>query len=174
MAIPLNQLRFEYVPDDEAVIALKEQEQRYNDSRRRKKKARLSFGECDTRRWSGDSDTLNQNDNIDSIIPIPDYVKAKIDREEDNRKKGGLKNALSFEYSNWKHTGVIEASDIVQVHRAIHVDPFSRTEKLGTPSLRLSQTKYVKSNTLSVILPSVQGTLYKNRISKKTDLTEKW
>lgn len=167
-----NFCRFLYITDDEALIALREQEQRYN-SRRRRKKARISFGESDARRWSGDSQTINKRDKIDTTVPLPDYLKAKIDREEDIRKKGGLKNAITHGAMNWLHAGVIRASEIVQVHPAAHVDPYSKTDQLGTPSLRLSQTPYVKSNTFSVILPSMQGKLVKQHFPS-ADMTEKW
>ncbi len=151
---------------------MREQEQRYN-SRRRRKKARISFGESDARRWSGDSHTINKSDKIDTTVPLPDYLKAKIDREEDIRKKGGLKNTMAHGAMNWLHAGEIRASDIVQVHPAAHVDPYSKSDQLGTPSLRLSQTPYVKSNTFSVILPSMQGKLVKQHFPS-ADMTEKW
>ena len=164
---------YKYIPDDEAVIALREQEQRYN-GRRRKKKARLSFGEYNSRRSSRDSYTTLQNDKHDSVVPLPDYLKAKIDREEDIRKKGGLRKGVSFSALNWLNTGVIQAQDIIQVHPATHLDPFSKEgNTLGTSSLRLSGTKYVKNNTFSVILPSMQGKLVQKHFPS-VDLSEKW
>jgi len=143
-------IEFQYITDDEALIALREQEQRYN-SRRRRKKARISFGESDARRWSGDSQTINKRDKLDTTVPLPDHLKAKIDREEDIRKKGGLKNAITHSAMNWLHAGEIRASEIVQVHPAAHVDPYSK----------------------SVILPSMQGKLVKQHFPS-ADMTEKW
>ena len=161
---------YRYVPDDEAIIALREQEQRYN-GRRRIKKARLSFGINDNRR---DSDNTIHNDNLDAIVPLPDYLKAKIDRDEDNRKKGGIKNAIYYSALNWLNAGEIEAKNIVEVHPAIHEDPFDRT-KLGTWSLRQSDTKYIKNNTFSIILPSKQGALFlKHFPNISVNLNEKW
>jgi hypothetical protein len=166
----LSQLSYKYIPDDEAVIALREQEQRYNGSRR-KKRARLSFGVNESRR---DCDSNSHNEKLDSTVPLPDYLKAKIDREEDIRKKGGLKNAVSHTALSWLNTGVLEAKDIVQVHPSTHIDPFSKEgTKLGTSSLRQSETKYVKNNTFSVILPSVQGRFVQKHFAS-VDLTEKW
>ena len=91
------------MPEDEAVIALKEQAQRYNNGRRRrKKKARMSFGEFGNRsRMSYDSETTYQtNDKLDSSVPLPDYLKAKIDREEDIRKNRGVRNAIANKQLN--------------------------------------------------------------------------
>ncbi len=123
--------RFKFIPDDEAVIALREQAQRYN-GRRRKKRARLSFGESKSRRMSRDSEFTNpHNDKLDSSVPLPDYLKAKIDREEDIRKKGGVVNTISNNALKWQNTFTIDAKDIVQVQPATHIDPFSKEgEKL--------------------------------------------
>lgn len=167
-------IEYKYVPDDEAVIALKEQEQRYN-GRRRTKKARLSFGERDCRRTSRDSETTNQTDKHHSAVPLPDYLKAKIDREEDIRKNAGIRNAISHSTLTWQNAGKVEARDIVQLHPATHIDPFSKLDedKLGTASLRRSGTPYVKSNTFSIITPSIQGHFVQERFSS-VDLNKKW
>lgn len=163
-------INYRYIPDDEAVIALREQEQRYN-GRRRKKRARLSFGVNEHRR---DSDNAVLNGKLDASVPLPDYLKAKIDRDIDNRKKGGIKNAMTYSALNWLNTGEIEAKDIVQVHPATHVDPFARDgNKLGTSSLRQSETKYVKNNAFSIILPSTRGSFVQNHFPSM-DLGEKW
>ena len=170
------------MPEDEAVIALKEQAQRYNGRLRKKKKARLSFGEFGSRtsRMSYDSETTNQNnDKIDSSVPLPDYLKAKIDRDEDIRKKGGFRNAIANNHLYWQNTFTIEAQDIVQIQPATHIDPFSKDdEKLGTSTLRQSSTKYVKNSTFPVIVPSWQGKLVQEYSSKlcntSIDLTENW
>lgn len=164
--------RFKFIPDDEAVIALREQAQRYN-GRRRKKKARLSFGEFESQRTSLDSDAVTQGSNPDSSVPLPDYLKAKIDREEEVRKKGGLLNAVSHNALDWRNSLTVATGDIVQVQPATHVDPFSREgEKLGTAGLRQSRTKYVKRNAFSVIVPSLHGKMVRDYSS--IDLTEKW
>ena len=161
-----------FVGDDEAVIALREQNQRYNNGRRRKKKARYSFGEFESRRISRDSEVTNL-DKLDSSVPLPDYLKAKYDREEEVRKKGGFRNVISHNAQNWQNALTIESKGIVQVQPATHIDPFTREgEKLGTASLRQSNTKYVKRNTFSVIVPSMQGKLLQEYSS--IDLTEKW
>jgi hypothetical protein len=166
-------IEFKYVPDDEAVIALKEQAQRYN-GRRRKKKARLSFGERESGRMSRDSQTTNQTDKHHAVVPLPDYLKAKIDREEDIRKNAGIRNVISHSTLTWQNTGKVEARDIVQLHPAISIDPFSKDEiKLGTASLRRSGTPYVKANTFSIILPSMQGNFVQERFSS-VDLNKKW
>ena len=169
-------IEYRYVPDDEAVIALKEQEQRYNKrGRRRKKKARLSLGERESRRTSSDSQTTNQTEKLNSAVPLPDYLKAKIDREEDNRKNAGIKNAISNSSLAWYNTGKLDAREIVQLHPASSLDPVSLKkgeEKLGTYSLRRSKTPYVKANTFSIILPSVQGNFVQDRFSK--DLNKIW
>ena len=167
-------IEYKYAPDDEAVIALKEQAQRYN-GRRRKKKARLSLGERDSRRTSRDSQTTNQTDKHNSVVPLPDYLKAKIDREEDIRKNAGIRNAISHNTLTWQNAGKLEARDIVQLHPAISRDPFSSDDnvKLGTTSLRRSGTPYVKSNTFSIISPSMQGNFVQERFSS-VDLNKKW
>ena len=158
---------YRYLPDDDAVIALREQEQRYN-ARRRKKKARLSFGVNEHRR---DDD---HSAKVDASVPLPDYLKAKIDRDEDNRKRGGIKNTITHNALTWLNTGVIEAKDIVQVHPATHVDPFAADgSKLGTASLRQSETKYVKNNAFSIILPSARGAFVQKHFPSM-DLNEKW
>ena len=162
-------LRFKFTPDDEAVIALREQAQRYNV--RQRKKARLSFGEFASRRTHGDGDSLDLH--TDSSVPLPDYLKAKIDREEDIRKRGGILKTASLHALAWKNTFVIEGKDVVQVQPGSHIDPFSKEgDKLGTLSLRQSNTKYVKRNTFSVIMPTVRGKIVQNYSS--VDLTEKW
>lgn len=168
-----DSIQFKFIPDDEAVIALREQEQRYN-GRRRKKKARVSFGEFASHRMSRDSATVTtHNEKLDSSVPLPDYLKAKIDREEDFRKKGGVLNTISHNALAWQNTFAVESKLIVQVQPATHIDPFSKEgEKLGTSSLRQSSTKYVKRNTFSVIVPSMQGKLIQDHSS--IDLTEKW
>ena len=165
--------RFKYIPDDEAVIALKEQAQRYN-ACRRQKKARLSCGESESRRMSRESETTNQhNEKLDVTVPIPDYLKVKIDREEDIRKKGGFLNAISNKALYQKNDLTIGAKDIVQVQPATHVDPFSKeSEELGTSSLRQSSTEYESRTTFSIILPSLQGTLLRDY--SDIDLSEKW
>ena len=161
---------YRYVPDDEAIIALREQEQRYN-GRRRKKKARLSFGVNEHRR---ESDNAFLSGKLDASVPLPDYLKAKIDRDEDNRKKGGIKNAITHNALNWMNAGTIEAKDIVQVQPATHVDPFARDgNKLGTSSLRQSETQYVKRNAFSIILPSTRGAFVQKHFPSM-DLGEKW
>lgn len=166
-------IEYKYVPDDEAVIALKEQEQRYN-GRRRKKKARVSLGDRDSRRFSRDSQGTNQTDKHHSAVPLPDYLKAKIDREEDIRKNAGIKNAVSHSTLTWQNAGKLEAKDIVQLHPANSIDPFSKEEiKLGTSSLRRSGTPYVKANTFSIISPSMQGNFVQERFSN-VDLNKKW
>ncbi len=166
-------IEYKYVPDDEAVIALKEQEQRYN-GRRRKKKARVSLGDRDSRRFSRDSQGTNQSDKHHSAVPLPDYLKAKIDREEDIRKNAGIKNAVSHSTLTWQNAGKLEAKDIVQLHPANSIDPFSKEEiKLGTSSLRRSGTPYVKANTFSIISPSMQGNFVQERFSN-VDLNKKW
>eukprot|EP00804_Cyclotella_cryptica_P011221 CCRYP_007732-RA/>CCRYP_007732-RA protein AED:0.04 eAED:0.04 QI:151/1/1/1/1/1/8/72/1904 len=163
-------IHYRYIPDDEAVIALREQEQRYN-GRRRNKRARISFGVNEPRR---DSDSAIHNDIVDASVPLPDYLKAKIDRDEDNRKKGGIRNTITHSALRWLNTGMIAAADIVQVHPASHVDPYARDgNKLGTQSLRQSETKYVKNNAFSVILPSVQGSFVQKHFPS-IDLGEKW
>ena len=150
------------------MIALKEQAQRYN-GRRRRKKARVSFGG----RSVGSETTDHSGDKVDSSVPLPDYLKAKIDREEDIRKKGGVLNAVSNKTLNWQNALTIEAKDIVQIQPASHIDPFSKEgDQLGTSSLRQSSTKFVKRTTFSVIVPSMQGKLVQNY--SKVDLTEKW
>ncbi|KAL7532498.1 hypothetical protein ACHAXR_004666, partial [Thalassiosira sp. AJA248-18] len=64
--------------------------------------------------------------------------------------------------------------DIVQVQPATHIDPFTKEgDKFGTSRLRQSNTKYVKRNTFSVILPSIQGKLVQ-QANSSIDLTEKW
>lgn len=165
--------RFKYIPDDEATIALKEQAQRYNVCRRQKK-ARLSCGESESRRMSRESETTNQNiDKLDASVPIPDYLKVKIDREEDMRKKGGFLNAISNNVLYRKNELSIEAKDIVQVQPATHIDPFSKEdEELGTSSLRQSSTAYENRKTFSVIVPSLQGRLVRDY--SDIDLSEKW
>ena len=165
-----DSIHYRYIPDDEAVIALREQEQRYN-GRRCNKKARLSFGVNEPRR---DIDSAIHNDILDASVPLPDYLKAKIDRDEDNRKKGGIRNTITHSTLRWMNTGTIAAADIVQVHPATHVDPYARDgNKLGTWSLRQSETKYVKNNAFSVILPSVQGSFVQKHFPS-LDLGEKW
>jgi len=164
-----DSIQFKFIPDDEAVIALKEQAQRYN-GRRRKKKARVSYGDM-----SHGSETTDQiEEKLDSsAVPLPDYLKAKIDREEDIRKKGGVLNAISNKSLNWQNTMAVETKDIVQIQPASHIDPFSKEgDKLGTSSLRQSNTKYVKRTTLSVIVPSIRGKIVQDY--SKVDLTEKW
>ena len=162
-------IHYRYVPDDEAIIALREQEQRYN-GRRRKKKARLSFGVNESRRES--ESTIHNI--VDATVPLPDYLKAKIDREEDHRKRAGIRNYVTISAHNWLNTGMIEAKDIVQVHPASHVDPYATDgNKLGTWSLRQSQAQYVKNNSFSVILPSLQGTFVQKHFPS-VDLGEKW
>jgi len=178
-----DSIQFKFIPDDEAVIVLREQAQRYN-GRRRKKKARLSFGEFESRRTSMDSETINQNDTPDLSAPLPDYLKAKKDREEDIRKKGGIMNTISHNALGWQNTRTIDSKDIVQVQPAVHIDPFSKEgDKLGTSSLRQSGTKYVERNTFSVIIPSMPGKAtqdYSSMVGKvfpdytSKDLTEKW
>lgn len=165
--------RFKYIPDDEAVIALKEQAQRYNTCRRQKK-ARLSCGESESRRMSRESETTNQhNEKLDVTVPIPDYLKVKIDREEDIRKKGGFLNAISNKALYQKNDLTIGSKDIVQVQPATHVDPFSKEGgELGTSSLRQSSTEYDNRTTFSIILPSLQGTLLRDY--SDIDLSEKW
>ena len=171
-------IQFKFMPEDEAVIALKEQAQRYN-GRRRKKKARLSFGEFGSRnRMSYDSETTNQT-KLDSSVPLPDYLKAKIDREEDIRKKGGVRNAIAKNHLTWQNTFTIEANDIVEIQPASKIDPFSKEgDKLGTSTLRQSSTKYVKNTTFSVIVPSWQGKFVQDCARKlgssSVDLTENW
>jgi hypothetical protein len=166
-------IEYKYVPDDEATIALKEQEQRYNGGRR-KKKARMSLGERDSRRKSRDSETNSQIDKQQSSVPLPDYLKAKQDREEDIRKHAGIRNAISHSNLTWQNAGKIEAQEIVQLHPATHIDPFSNDEeKLGTSSLRRSGTPYVKANTFSIISPSLQGRFVQKRFSN-VDLNKKW
>ena len=164
------------------MIALKEQAQRYNNGRRRrKKKARMSFGEFGNRsRMSYDSETTYQtNDKLDSSVPLPDYLKAKIDREEDIRKNRGVRNAIANKQLNYQNTLTVEAKNIVHVQPATHVDPFSKeSEKLGTSSLRQSSTKYIKNTTFSVIVPSWQGIFVQDCANKlgntSIDLTENW
>eukprot|EP00984_Skeletonema_dohrnii_P021134 scaffold10483_cov127-Skeletonema_dohrnii-CCMP3373.AAC.5 len=170
-------IEYKYMPDDEAVIALKEQEQRYN-GRRKKKKARVSLGERDTRRTSRDSQTTNQTEKHHSVVPLPDYLKAKIDREEDIRKNAGIRNAVSHSTLTWQNAGKLEAREIVQLHPANSIDPFSISKgetnpKLGTASLRRSGTPYVKANTFSIISPSMQGKFVQERFSS-VDLNKKW
>eukprot|EP00985_Skeletonema_marinoi_P019499 scaffold11205_cov191-Skeletonema_marinoi.AAC.1 len=170
-------IEYKYMPDDEAVIALKEQEQRYN-GRRKKKKARVSLGERDSRRTSRDSQTTNQTEKHHSVVPLPDYLKAKIDREEDIRKNAGIRNAVSHSTLTWQNAGKLEAREIVQLHPANSIDPFSISKgetnpKLGTASLRRSGTPYVKANTFSIISPSMQGKFVQERFSS-VDLNKKW
>jgi hypothetical protein len=81
-------IEFKYVPDDEAVIALKEQAQRYN-GRRRKKKARLSLGERESRRTSRDSQTTIQTDKHHAVVPLPDYLKARLTERKISEKTRG-------------------------------------------------------------------------------------
>lgn len=166
-----------FIPDEEADIALKEQAQRYN-TRRRKKKARISFGESQPNRKSCGSETTNQSDRLDSSVPLPDYLKAKIDREDDNRKKRGFLNAISNNTLAWKNTLAIESKDIVQVQPASHIDPFSKQgDELGTASLRQSKTQYEKGTTLSIIIPSrIQGKFVQGHATLfgDIDLTDKW
>lgn len=133
---------------------------------------------------STDSGTINQNDTPDLSVPLPDYLKAKKDREEDIRKKGGIMNIISHNALNWQNTRTIDSKNIVQVHPAVHIDPFSKEDdKLGTSSLRQSGTKYVERNTFSVIVPSIPGKAiqdYSSMVGKvfpdytSKDLTEKW
>lgn len=166
--------RFKFIPDEEAVIALKEQAQRY-DRFRRQKKARLNSGELESRRMSRDSENnaTQITDKHESSVPLPDYVKAKIDREEVIRKNGVFRHAIANETLKWQNSCTLEAKDIVQVQPATHLDPFSKeVEKFGTASLRLSNTEYVKHTTLSVIVPSIQGKLIRDY--SRMDLTKKW
>ena len=121
------------------------------------------------------SETTDQiEEKLDSsAVPLPDYLKAKIDREEDIRKKGGVLNAISNKSLNWQNTMAVETKEIVQIQPASHIDPFSKEgDKLGTSSLRQSNTKYVKRTTLSVIVPSIRGKIVQDY--SKVDLTEKW
>ena len=170
---PIYLYRFKYIPDEEAVIALKEQAQRY-DRFRRQKKARLSPRELDSQKMSRNSDIATQiTDKHESMVPLPDYVKAKIDREEDIRKNGVFRHAIANRSLNWRNSLMIEAKDIVQVQPATHIDPFSKEgEKLGTLSLRQSNTEYVKHTTLSVIIPSIYGQFIRDY--SRIDLTQKW
>jgi hypothetical protein len=169
----VHRARIKYIPDDEAEITLKEQAQRYN-ACRRQKKARLSCGESESRRMSRESETANQpNEKLDVTVPIPDYLKVKIDREEDIRKKGGFLNAISKKALYRKNESTIGAKDIVQVQPATHVDPFSKEgEELGTSSLRQSSTEYENRTTFSVILPSLHGQLLRDY--SDIDLSEIW
>lgn len=155
------------------MIALKEQAQRYDRSRRQKK-ARLSTKELESRRLSRNSESATQtNDKRGSSVPLPDYVKAKIDREEDIRNKGVFRRAIANKSLNWRNSFTLEAKDIVQVQPATHIDPFSKEgEKFGTSSLRQSNTEYEKHTTLSVIIPSIQGHLIRDY--SRMDLTQKW
>ena len=154
------------------MIALKEQAQRY-DRFRPQKKARVSCKEVDSRRTSRNSESATlMSDKHEASVPLPDYVKAKIDREEDIRKNGVFRHAISNRSLNWWNSLTIEAKDIVQVQPATHIDPFSKVGELGTSSLRQSNTEYVKHNTLSVITPSIQGKLIRDY--SRIDLTKKW
>jgi hypothetical protein len=123
---------------------------------------------------SRESETTNQhNEKLDVTVPIPDYLKVKIDREEDIRKKGGFLNAISNKALYQKNDLTIGSKDIVQVQPATHIDPFSKEGgELGTSSLRQSNTEYDNRTTFSIILPSLQGTLLRDY--SDIDLSEKW
>jgi hypothetical protein len=168
----IDAFRFKFIPEEEAEIALKEQAQRY-DRFRRQKRAKLNSRELHSRRTSRDSENATKNnDKHDSSVPLPDYVKAKIDREEDIRKKGVLRHAISNKSLNWRNSFTIAARDIIKIHPATHIDPFSKVKKQGTASLRQSYTEYVKHATFSVIIPSIHGELFRNY--SRINLTEKW
>ena len=166
-----DSIQFKYVPDDEAVIALKEQAQRYNVCRR-EKKARVSYeSETQTPRMSLESGATSQKPDVS--VPIPDYLKVKIDREEEKRKIGGFLNAIAIDALKRKNDLSIEAQDLVQVQPATHIDPFSKEgNEHGTSSLRQSDTVYDSNTTFSIIVPSLHGRFIRDY--SEIDFSEKW
>ena len=195
----LSNYRSKFIPDEEAHIALSEQALRYNKGRRRNKRAKLSFGEYDSSRYSRDNDTSKRYGKLDHLA-LPDDVRADLDRQEERRKKGGFRNTVSRTVLSRQNALKFAAKDIVQVQvcqpsrlasllfsmdltlctsfhcmqPATHHDPFSKDrEKLGTATLRQSRTKYIKANSFSCIIPSIHGNIIQNHITA-VDLTDKW
>jgi hypothetical protein len=156
---------------------LKEQAQRYNVCRR-EKKARVSYegsetqrSESQTPRMSLESGGTSQKPDVS--VPIPDYLKVKIDREEEKRKIGGFLNAIAIDALKRKNDLSIEAQDLVQIQPATHIDPFSKEgDEYGTSSLRQSDTVYDSNTTFSIIVPSLHGRFIRDY--SEIDFSEKW
>ena len=173
-------LRYQYIPPEEARVALLEQRVRFN--RKRKNLSRLKSIDYDDR-WNlnafvnktnpyddhqyeqqcNDNRNINEThrsgsgSNIPAQTNLPNHIIAQ---HQSKLTTSTIFSRISEISTKFTHSGHIHAKDIVAVHPARHEDPFKNTsynnsdaESFGTWALRQSKTEYCKSLSFSLVLP---------------------
>ena len=154
-------IRFEPIEQEDAILALKEQRQRYN--RNLDVESEEKFARTISQKWNhnpdgttGENGTGNGN-NYDAsakYATLPDFIAARQYRQqqvEKEKKKSLLQKTVVDAAKNLANTGTIRTSDVVAVHPANHEDPRSGTGALGTHSLRRSKSEYHTPNSFSIV-----------------------
>lgn len=141
-------IHFEYVEQEEAMNAFKEQRVRYNRS--------SATGRNIAQPWSYEADS-NDDESVfqNRNFSVPDFIAAKEFREKMN-KQNGLTKKLSDVVTKVSRSGKFRASDMVAVHPARHDDPRSEKGELGTTSLRRSKSGYSPQVSFSVVCRAAQ------------------
>lgn len=188
-----DNITYHYIPPEEALPALKEQRVRFNNRGNKKFKSKQDTTIHDNRWYhsfhnqnnhnnhtnihNGHGNTLTSHDTTTNNNNIPNAVVAQ---NQAKITSGRIFSAISDYSTKFIHSGKAHARDIIAVHPARHVDPFSARKyaennndteddegdeeniQFGTASLRNSHSPYSVDCTFSLILPQkkVKGAIY--------------
>ena len=143
---PFFFFRFQYIIQEDAKVALKEQGVRYKNKRLKLVDEIASLPENhETSSIQGQVSTVNSNK-----IDLPDYVAARNFREEQSNLSG-ISKAMHNLAIKMSFSGCVLAGEIMEIHPASKPDPFNKNIN-GTVSLRASKSSYSESKSFSLVL----------------------
>jgi hypothetical protein len=161
-------IRYQYVDDDEAMMAFKEQRVRFN-SKRSTRSSPTTLRSIE-KRWSLKQVT-NESDDLQTFS-LPDYIAAKQYRRQLLKDQAGVSKKVTDLATKVANSGLVRTADLVAVHAARHEDPRSNNGELGTASLRRSKSEYYAPHTFSLVA-RVSRSLGKGKVSN-SEASEKW
>ena len=156
-------MKYELVDTEEAILAFKEQRERFN----KKVAKHTNLSRSLSKSWT----QLNEDEQLHSFS-LPDFVAAQQYRKRyDNQT--GFKKTVADAATKVKNSGTIKASEIIAVHAARHKDPRISTGALGVSSLRKSKSEYHGPHSFSIVLNASQK-MFKTPSMTSTSASERW
>ena len=153
-------IQYEYINNDDAYVALKEQSMRYNHS--------INITTSTSSITTSSTSTSSYNNN-----PIvPDYIAAS--QRPTNISKQIIYDYYKKVYNYYMRNGAISTRDILLIYPSQHLDPASK-ENYGTQTLRLLERQgfsYDNKKTYSIILPKTKSKQEDNWFLHENNLSE--
>ena len=156
-------MKYELVDTEEAILAFKEQRERFN----KKLAKHTDLSRSLSKSWT----QLSEDEQLHSFS-LPDFVAAQQYRKRHDNQTG-LKKTVADAATKVKNSGTIKASEIIAVHAARHKDPRIFTGALGVSSLRKSKSEYHGPHSFSIVLKASQNSFKKPNLTSSL-ASERW